>query len=83
MNGSVESTSNMSLWILCARIYSCSTQLKTVDQSIDAMSSLMVGCEQISENMAPVEKLMEQLKAVKDTLTILEEAVDAADQPLP
>jgi hypothetical protein len=46
------------------------------------MSSLMVGCEQISENMPPVEKLIEQLKMVKDTLSILEEAVDAADVPL-
>mmetsp|Transcript_16748 Transcript_16748/g.43468 ORF Transcript_16748/g.43468 Transcript_16748/m.43468 type:complete len:145 (+) Transcript_16748:46-480(+) len=54
---------------------------KSVDHSIDAMSSLMIGCEQISENMPPIEKLIEQLKTVKDTLTILEDAVDATDMP--
>eukprot|EP00039_Didymoeca_costata_P005008 m.77680 g.77680 ORF g.77680 m.77680 type:complete len:152 (+) comp12636_c0_seq1:169-624(+) len=48
---------------------------ETVDRSLAAMSSLMVGCEQISENMPPVEKLIEQLKSVKKTLDILEDAV--------
>jgi hypothetical protein len=53
-----------------------------VDQSIDAMSSLMIGCEQISKNMPPVEALIEQLRLVKETLTVLEEAVDAAENPV-
>ena len=58
------------------------THSQSVDQSIDAMSSLMIGCEQISKNMPPVEALIEQLRAVKETLTVLEEAVDAAEAPV-
>eukprot|EP00040_Diaphanoeca_grandis_P002142 m.20651 g.20651 ORF g.20651 m.20651 type:complete len:223 (-) comp13035_c1_seq1:77-745(-) len=46
-----------------------------VDRSLAAMSSLMIGCEQISENMPPVEQLMEQLTKVKETLDILEATV--------
>jgi len=48
---------------------------QAVDRSVSAMSSLMIGCEQISENMPPVEQLMEQLTKVKETLDILESTV--------
>lgn len=48
----------------------------TVDRSLSAMSSLMVGCEQISENMPPVDQLVEQLQNVKTTLDILESSVN-------
>ena len=42
----------------------------------NARSSLMMGCEQISENMPPVERLVQQLKGVKSTLSILEDSVN-------
>ena len=48
-----------------------------VDLSLTAMSSLMMGCEQVSENMPPVDRLVEQLRGVKKTLSILEDAVNA------
>ena len=34
---------------------------ESVDRSLSAMSSLMIGCEQITDNMPPIEQLMEQL----------------------
>lgn len=47
-----------------------------VDRSLSAMASLMVGCEQVSDNMPPVEQLMGQLKTVKRTLDLLESSVN-------
>jgi len=48
-----------------------------VDKSIDAMSCVLVRCGQLSESMAPLNRLMTDIKTVKRTLDALELHVSA------
>eukprot|EP00047_Mylnosiga_fluctuans_P008145 m.6223 g.6223 ORF g.6223 m.6223 type:complete len:130 (-) comp2077_c0_seq1:142-531(-) len=45
-----------------------------VDLCIKQMSSLIVKCNEISENMEPVETLCAQIRTIKKTLDVLENA---------
>lgn len=47
---------------------------EAVDESIRGMSSLIVKCGEVSQNMKPVEDLVVQIKTVKRSLDILEAA---------
>lgn len=49
----------------------------SVDDSIDAMSSLLVKCDEINDAMRPVEQLMVQIKSVKRALDQLESAFNS------
>eukprot|EP00052_Salpingoeca_macrocollata_P005462 m.47590 g.47590 ORF g.47590 m.47590 type:complete len:85 (+) comp14876_c0_seq5:201-455(+) len=80
MEAKMHAVSKISLKYLNAHCMAVDNIGETVDESMRAMASLIANCNNISEHMAPVEQLLAQIKTVKRTLDVMEQAC-AAPRP--